>query len=367
MLTMATPGKGVEQRLPEIKEEDRAVKFPPRFSSDNDSPPPPPEEGPDALDHPPRFSSDNDSLPPPPPLRFSSSRGSIAREDGPAPLKPELQRQGTTLREGGHVTPDEGRRFSSGSIIRNNRPAPANKEDARAVPQTTTADLDLNKPDEWIWDRYGKDLVGEVKPWVLSDSHGKKGFEVSLAQAQRVYLLRLRVKLAKHMADWEQQGAKFKVDGDWADDLHRYVQGLQDYDYMDKFSRGSDPFHLTAEFQLDRTILDAAFAAGREGRRKRQVRKWEQHPGPIVPSRSDNRFRRLSSRIVVSLIGAGFLIGPMWLMMLKTGTNVALISTSAFVVVFGIMMASVLDEHIHVLSSTAAYAAVLVVFVGLRG
>lgn len=143
---------------------------------------------------------------------------------------------------------------------------------------------------------------------------------------------------------------------------------------MDKFSQksaGFDPFHITAELGLDRTILDAALGdierRDHDSMRSTFVRNWEHGLGTILPSRSDSRSKRLWSRIMVSLVGAGFLIGPMWLMMLKTGTYVALLSTSAFVVVFGIMMAAVLDEHIQVLSSTAAYAAVLVVFVGLRG
>jgi hypothetical protein len=68
---------------------------------------------------------------------------------------------------------------------------------------------------------------------------------------------------------------------------------------------------------------------------------------------------------MVSATGAGFLIGPMWLMMLRGELYVTLISTTVFVVVFGALAAFFLDNHAHVLSSTAAYAAVLVVFVGL--
>ncbi|KAI0893043.1 hypothetical protein F4806DRAFT_478021 [Annulohypoxylon nitens] len=55
----------------------------------------------------------------------------------------------------------------------------------------------------------------------------------------------------------------------------------------------------------------------------------------------------------------------MWLMMLNDGLYTALISTTVFVAVFGALMAVVLDRHMDILSSTAAYAAVLVVFVGL--
>lgn len=43
-----------------------------------------------------------------------------------------------------------------------------------------------------------------------------------------------------------------------------------------------------------------------------------------------------------------------------------LISTSVFVVVFGVLVAWFLEDKEKVLASTAAYAAVLVVFVGLN-
>ena len=56
---------------------------------------------------------------------------------------------------------------------------------------------------------------------------------------------------------------------------------------------------------------------------------------------------------------------PMWLMMLNTDLYTALISTTVFIVVFGGTMASVLEKKMEVLARTAAYAAVLVVFVGL--
>ena len=56
----------------------------------------------------------------------------------------------------------------------------------------------------------------------------------------------------------------------------------------------------------------------------------------------------------------------MWLMVLWFNTlYTSLIATTLFVALFGLLMASVLEKPIDVMSSTAAYAAVLVVFVGL--
>ncbi|KAH6640125.1 hypothetical protein F5144DRAFT_86480 [Chaetomium tenue] len=254
-------------------------------------------------------------------------------------------------------------------------------------------ELDVDRPEKWIWTHYGQHLVTKVKPWPFMPSkQGEESFEVNLAEVQRMYLVQLRIRLARHIGQWAKTGElrvswnrqhQKNENGDandneqmgaedcWEDDLHKYVQGLQDYDYMDKRNQqsSSDPFRMTGEKKLDRIILEAAIGEATQrqfrGRHARDVRKWDSHMGAIVPSRTESRYRNLLSRLVVSAIGAGFLIGPMWLMILETGLYVALISTTVFVAIFGALAACFLDEHIHVLSSTAAYAAVLVVFVGL--
>lgn len=69
-------------------------------------------------------------------------------------------------------------------------------------------------------------------------------------------------------------------------------------------------------------------------------------------------------RVVFSLVGGVFLVGPMWIMVLVNTQYTSLISTSVFVFVSGLVASWKLDEPIAVLSVTAAYAAVLVVFVG---
>lgn len=70
------------------------------------------------------------------------------------------------------------------------------------------------------------------------------------------------------------------------------------------------------------------------------------------------------SRVTFSLVGGVFLVAPMWLMVLHNTKYTALVSTTVFVIAAGIMAAWKLDQPIAVLSTTAAYAAVLVVFVG---
>lgn len=70
-------------------------------------------------------------------------------------------------------------------------------------------------------------------------------------------------------------------------------------------------------------------------------------------------------RIGVAMVGGIFLIAPMWLIVLHNTLYTSLIATTVCVALFGLLMASVLEKPIDVMSSTAAYAAVLVVFVGL--
>jgi hypothetical protein len=277
-------------------------------------------------------------------------------------------------------------------------------------------ELDIESPEKWIWKNFGQYLVTKVKPWPFdSANQGEESFEVNLAEVQRMYLVQLRIRLARHIARWELSGGKelrtcwnrrqpqkndemADEEGCWEDDLHSHgalsrlthltvstldsyrptylnhmnlVQGLQDYDYMDKCTQESsrDPFRITGERVVDRIILDTSLGDARsplfDRMRVRDVSKWDAHARAVIPSRTDNRYKRLFSRLIVAGIGASFLIGPMWLMMLRGELYVALISTTVFVVVFGALAAFFLENHAHVLSSTAAYAAVLVVFVGL--
>jgi hypothetical protein len=70
-------------------------------------------------------------------------------------------------------------------------------------------------------------------------------------------------------------------------------------------------------------------------------------------------------RVFMALIGGFFLVGPMLLMVLVNTRTASLITSSLCVLVFGLVMAAFfLERPFDVLSGTAAYAAVLVVFVG---
>jgi len=134
-----------------------------------------------------------------------------------------------------------------------------------------------------------------------------------------------------------------------------------------------DPFLATGEYYTDNYVLSCYLPTKlleQELEKVGSVGDWETEEGrqTICGTRGDNlseawslNFRR---RIAVAAVGGIFLVGPMWLMVLKNSLYTQLISATGFVAAFGIVMATFLEKDDAVLASTAAYAAVLVVFVG---
>lgn len=69
-------------------------------------------------------------------------------------------------------------------------------------------------------------------------------------------------------------------------------------------------------------------------------------------------------KVAMAVIGGSFLIISMLVMVLHPGLVTSLITTSACVFGFGLVLSIFLNAPFEVLSGTAAYAAGLVVFVG---
>lgn len=94
----------------------------------------------------------------------------------------------------------------------------------------------------------------------------------------------------------------------------------------------------------------------------------EKTPQPIGGTRLERTQKQKTEeffkRLAFSLVGGVFLIAPMWLMVLHNTKYTALVATSVSVVLCGMVTAWKLEQPHTVLSTTAAYAAVLVVFVG---
>jgi hypothetical protein len=76
------------------------------------------------------------------------------------------------------------------------------------------------------------------------------------------------------------------------------------------------------------------------------------------------RFQKFLSNLSMAALGGALLVAPMWLMVLRNTLYITLATTTVSVGLFGVIMSWMLQSAMEVLSATAAYAAVLVVFVG---
>lgn len=96
---------------------------------------------------------------------------------------------------------------------------------------------------------------------------------------------------------------------------------------------------------------------------------WESSQGDnvraITTTRGKAQKRALSIRIIGAVLGGAFLIGPMWLVVLRRHIFLSLGVTTGCVTVFGLLMAFELGELGDVFTATFAYAAILMVFVGV--
>ncbi|RMJ20289.1 hypothetical protein CDV36_000086 [Fusarium kuroshium] len=250
-------------------------------------------------------------------------------------------------------------------------PLPEAPLPAPRIPTADEANL------EWIRRQYRNNLIEKVRlsyfvksppdfhPPVNSPNARPHSYRVSLAEMQRMRIQRLQYQLAIHARNL-YEGSVENWD-DWESDLQSYVQALQEHEYMEmRGGESRDPFLITGERQVDRDILDTVMKnISPPAGRSTPVLSWETKRVSPVATRRGNRANKRFMRMGVAAVGAAFLIAPMWLCILVLDTHQALWTTTIFVAVFGVMMAFVLHDNIAVLSATAAYAAVLVVFVAL--
>ena len=155
---------------------------------------------------------------------------------------------------------------------------------------------------------------------------------------------------------------------------------MKDYDYMTECSkRPRDHFLATGERSIDhyvtrRVITDVFGRHNQLGsldklNKDHPLGPWEYDGQPIGGTRNRTlkamSFNDFWDRLFLATVGAALLLGPMWLMVLHNTLYTGLIATTVCVAVFGLVVVFRLEKPMDVLSTTAAYAAVLVVFVGL--
>lgn len=150
---------------------------------------------------------------------------------------------------------------------------------------------------------------------------------------------------------------------------------MRDNDYAHTcVRRRNDPFLVTSKRKVDAMVLRGTLSKVHPTLRSEHLTKMkllkplEPVNQPIGGTRlgafKEARWKRILSNAGMAAIGGGFLIAPMWLMVLRNTIYTTLVTTTLCVALFGMIMSWRLSGPMEVLSATAAYAAVLVVFVG---
>lgn len=148
---------------------------------------------------------------------------------------------------------------------------------------------------------------------------------------------------------------------------------MRDYDYVHTcVQRRKDPFIVTSKRMIDREVLTHALSKIMPYPLTFSLRPpLETDPEPIGGTRlrafEAARLKKILRNYGMAVIGGGFLVAPMWLMVLHNTVFTTLATTTVCVSLFGAVVSWRLAGPMEVLSVTAAYAAVLVVFVGASG
>jgi len=253
--------------------------------------------------------------------------------------------------------------------------------------------LDPEHPGDWVLEHHADNFISEIhRGTFLSELYRKymiiqgkakdwegPRYRINFAELQRMKLRKFQCRLVK---DTVEMSSSNKEVADWEKHLQEYVQAIQDYDYMTTRSQQPiDPFIVTGERHIDdyvlNTTIDHYIPQGLDKQKTtNDITSYITPPEseltrtPIGGIRQANaqrsELKSLRKKLTMAAVGGAFLVGPMWLMVLHRSRYTALVSTTVLVICFGITMACSLKSEMDVLSSTAAYAAVLVVFVGLN-
>ncbi|KAK1515759.1 uncharacterized protein CCOS01_12957 [Colletotrichum costaricense] len=277
------------------------------------------------------------------------------------------------------------------------------------APRLSRDDMDeteLNS--EFAWDiatkLHAKNFVRLVsrKPPVLHTIYrllnklqmGDWGYRVNIAEMQRMHLRALQVGLVDKAVEMQVRGNAMGPEAIAKDGkllaslLREYTQAVQDYEYMTKVSQQPfDFFVASSERYQDSYVLDKVMRKNRVGARDfadpprmtyesmklhaLPTGPWgsEENPEPLGGTRNASAKavlrRNFWWKIMGAVVGGAFLVGPMWLLVLQRDLYLNLGVATAFTFAFGFLIVGCVDQLDQVFASTLAYAAVLMVFVGV--
>ncbi|KAL2270050.1 hypothetical protein VTJ83DRAFT_2234 [Remersonia thermophila] len=257
--------------------------------------------------------------------------------------------------------------------------------DPESRDNTDSTGLDFEKPEPWVLGGHRRNLVRRVKGQPAREAKrkrdgnhiGRHHLHMSLAELQRMRLRVIQCRLVGSIMKLHQGGTPPER---WEDDLKEYIQAVRDYEFMGQFGhQANDPFVISAERLTEDQIMQLAWKGAIQDPLERDAayndlkeaaaRPWESAWNPIGGTRYDTKrqawYSAFLRRLLISLFGGLFMLAPMWIMVLHNTRATCLATTTVFTVVFGVIVARFVERPGEVLAGTLAYAAVLVVFVGL--
>ncbi|KAK0616196.1 hypothetical protein B0T14DRAFT_567817 [Immersiella caudata] len=216
--------------------------------------------------------------------------------------------------------------------------------------------------------------------------HETVGYSITLSTLQRMVLSQLRSELADIVRDIHgEQGARKDSMDKAKTVLAEYCNAVRDYDFMAERLKQAeddeeeDPFHISTLNLLDLcSMRDANLVPMEDGptfgilfSKAANKRDYEDGfnilPGASRHDRHNVTTRRdYLERLGMGLAGGLALIIPMLIMVLQKDLVTTLVTTSVATMLFagGLALLGTRLKGETVLASVAAYAAVLVVFVG---
>ncbi|KAH7629500.1 hypothetical protein B0T09DRAFT_358443 [Sordaria sp. MPI-SDFR-AT-0083] len=244
------------------------------------------------------------------------------------------------------------------------------------------------------------------------------GYRIHFGDLQRIHIQYLHSKLVNlavsahlHDSEWrpggkaEQIGQVMKEYTTYTFDHGTTVEAVKDHEYMGKYANAADdPFIATSQRLYDKIFLESAMdhdgyrmpkdflpPPQQQSPKNHQSRSQHETPaqlvsllmrhaapaGPWERDNTDKPARALIStrtkawkraywtRISAASIGGAFLIAPMWILGLQRNLYVHLGVATGCIIAFGTSMSLYLETVDSVFAATLAYAAVIMVFVGI--
>lgn len=232
----------------------------------------------------------------------------------------------------------------------------------------------------WLLEYFEEDLFKAYPSSRQDVENPKSHLVISFAALHRMRLRKLQIQLVNRVMTMH---FKREEPSDWEDLLKEYITAQRDYKYIRECSDGNtrDPFLFTSAGWLEGVFLGRELdKVTPQDREKKGEWVGVGLSDFIYDDDSEDTRGRMNAkektlnlihRLAMAVFGGAFLIGPMWLMVLRDDVYTTLITATAFVVGFGLIIsigpAFISGFRINVdtvMSVTAAYAAVLVVFVG---